>query len=275
MKIDAHQHFWKYNPVRDGWIDASMPAIQRDFLPPDLHLVLKENGIAGCIVVQSDQSKEENDFQLANAKEYDFIKGIVGWVDFRLADVEEQLVYYKQFNKMKGFRHLLQGEPQRDFMLQPEFRQGVSLLKKYNFTYDLLVLPDQLGYTEKFVSLFPDQPFVLDHLAKPLIKSKQLTEWKEAIASLAMHENVSCKISGMITEADWNNWHPSDFIPYLDVIVESFGTKRILFGSDWPVCLLAGSYEKMLAVVKDYFSTFSKNEQQLFFGGNAIQFYNL
>ncbi len=275
LKIDAHQHFWKYNPVRDSWIDERMSVLQNDFLPTDLYPLLKENGIDGCIVVQSDQSKEENTFQLANAQEHDFIKGVVGWVDFQSADCEEHLIQYKQYRKMKGFRHILQSEVQRDFMLNPGFIKGIGLLKKYDFTYDILILPDQLEAVSKFVSLFPDQKFVIDHLAKPSIKSKDIDQWKKEITSISHYENVCCKLSGMTTEAGWNTWQGADIIPYIDVVVGSFGTSRIMFGSDWPVCLLAGSYQKTLSLVTDYFSSFSKQEQDQFFGGNAIQFYNL
>ncbi len=275
LRIDAHQHFWKYHPVRDRWIDERMSVLKKDFLPSDLRPLLEENGIDGCVVVQSDQAKEENAFQLQNAKEYDFIKGVVGWVDFQADDIEDQLTYYKQFDKMKGFRHILQSEPQRDYMLNPAFCNGIRLLEKYHFTYDLLILPDQLNAAQKFVSLFPDQLFVIDHLAKPLIKSKEINPWKKEIRSFSDQENVYCKLSGMITEANWNDWRAADIIPYIDVVVESFGTNRILFGSDWPVCLLAGSYQETLSLVTDYFSSFTRNEQDLFFGGNAIQFYNL
>lgn len=275
LKIDAHQHFWKYNPVRDRWIDERMSVLQNDFLPGDLYPLLKENGIDGCVVVQSDQSKEENTFQLQNAKEYDFIKGVVGWVDLRAKDIQEQLTGYKQFDKMKGFRHILQSEVQRDVMLSPGFLQGIGFLKKYDFTYDILILPDQLEAVNKFVSLFPDQKFVVDHLAKPFIKSKDIDQWKKEITSLSHYENVFCKLSGMTTEANWNSWQAADIIPYIDTVVGSFGTHRIMFGSDWPVCLLAGSYQETLSLVMDYFSSFSKQEQEQFFGGNAIQFYNL
>jgi L-fuconolactonase len=275
LRIDAHQHFWKYNPVRDQWIDERMGVIQRDFLPEDLQPLLIQNGMDGCVVVQSDQSTEENYFQLKNAMTHDFIKGIVGWVDLQAVDINEQLNYYSQFHKMKGFRHVLQSEKQRDLMLQADFMRAIGLLEKYNFTYDLLVLPDQLPYTSELVRHFPNQLFVLDHLAKPPIKAKEISSWKRDIIKLAAHENVYCKISGMITEADWNNWEPSDFIPYMNIVVESFGVKRLMFGSDWPVCLLAGTYGRMLQVVTDYFSSFTKNEQQLFFGENAIKFYNL
>ena len=275
-RIDAHQHFWKFDPIRDSWIGPEMSVIQRDFLPADLTPVLEAAGITGSIVVQSDQSEDENDFQLENARRHDFIKGVVGWVDLQAAAVEEKLVYYKARPKIKGFRHVLQGEKDRALMLKPAFKKGIDLLKKFGFTYDILIYPDQLGYTRDFVASFPDQPFVIDHIAKPYIKEGKLTaEWKAAIRAVAAHENVSCKISGMVTEADWKRWKPEDITPYMDVVVEAFGMKRVLYGSDWPVCLVAGSYQEVLGLVKDYFSAYSKDEQEAFFGGNAIQFYNL
>jgi len=275
MKIDSHQHFWKFDPVRDSWINDEMKVIQRDFLPEDLLPALKVNGFDGCVTVQSDQSVAENEFQLANAEKFDFIKGIVGWVDLQADDIEAQLEHYSQFEKLKGFRHVLQGEPQRDFMLRPAFMKGISALRKFGFTYDILIFPDQLGYSKQFVEAFPSQPFVIDHLAKPYIKDKKINEWKKDISSLAQLENVYCKVSGMVTEADWKNWKKEDFFPYIDVVVEQFGTSRIMYGSDWPVCQVAASYEQMLDIVQDYFSTFSQNERNLVFGHNASKFYSL
>jgi L-fuconolactonase len=276
MKIDAHQHFWKFDPIRDSWIGADMKVIQKDFLPVDLWPVLEAAGITGSVVVQSDQSEEENEFQLENARRFDFIKGVVGWVDLQTPYVEEKLAYYRAFPKLKGFRHVLQGEKDRALMLKPAFKKGIGLLQKFGFTYDILIFPDQLGYTREFVASFPDQPFVIDHIAKPYIRDKKIiAEWKSAIRAVAACENVSCKISGMVTEADWKNWKPEDFRPYLDVVVEAFGPSRILYGSDWPVCLVAASYQQVWELAQDYFSTFSKEEQASFFGGNAIKFYNL
>jgi L-fuconolactonase len=273
--IDAHQHFWKFNPVRDNWITDDMAVIQKDFLPQHLEPVLKQNGFDGCIVVQSDQSEEENIFQISNADEHDLIKGIVGWVDLQADDVEGRLAYYSSFKKMKGFRHVLQGEAQRDLMLSPKFMNGISKLQQFGFVYDILIFPDQLQYIPQFVAAFPNQQFVIDHIAKPNIKAKQIEDWKKGMEAVAQYENVYCKISGMVTEADWHNWKAEDFTPYLDVVVNSFGVKRIMYGSDWPVCLLAGSYENMFGIVKNYFSSFSKDEQELFFGKNATQFYHL
>ncbi|MEO8112532.1 MAG: amidohydrolase family protein [Ginsengibacter sp.] len=273
--IDAHQHFWKFDPVRDSWINDDMKIIQKDFLPTDLEGILKENGIDGSIVVQSDQSENENAFQLKNADQYGFIKGVVGWVDLQAANIEDKLAYYQEFKKLKGFRHVLQGETQRDYMLQPAFQRGIGLLHKYGFTYDLLILPDQLKYAAQLAHNFPGQNFVLDHIAKPGIKNKEINEWEKNIATLAAYENVYCKISGMVTEADWKNWTKDDFQPYLDVVVNAFGTKRIMFGSDWPVCLVAASYKKMKGIVDDYFSSFSQDEQEDFFWQTASKFYNL
>lgn len=275
-KIDAHQHFWKFDPVRDSWIHDEMKVIQRDFLPGDLQPILQQNGFDGCVAVQSDQSEAENHFHFQNAEKFDFIKGIVGWVDLQSPTIEERLQYYTRFKKIKGFRHVLQGEPQRDLMLQPAFMNGISLLKKYNFTYDILIFKDQLQYIPKFVSVFPDQPFIIDHIAKPDIKKGDIDQWRNDIQQLSRFENLYCKISGMVTEADWKNWKKEDFRSYLDIVVEAFGIDRIMFGSDWPVCLVAAaSYNEMLGIVEDYFSPFSKEEQEKFFGLNAIRFYNL
>jgi len=275
QRIDAHQHFWKFDPVRDSWITDDMKVIQQDFFPGDLKPLLEAHKIGGCVAVQADQSETENLFLLSLADQHDFIKGVVGWIDLRANDIAQKLEQYAEQKKLKGFRHVLQGEKQRDFMLRPDFKKGISELKQLGYTYDILIFPDQLKFTEEFVKQFPDQPFVLDHLAKPYIKNKKIDEWKRGIKGLAQYENVYCKVSGMVTEADWKNWKREDFKPYLDVIVESFGMKRIMYGSDWPVCLVAASYGQMFNITKDYFSRFSQDEQDLFFGVNAIRFYNL
>ena len=274
-KIDAHQHFWKFDAVRDSWITDEMAIIQKDFLPHDLQPVLQENSFDGSVVVQSDQTEEENIFQLDNAEKNDFIKGVVGWVDLHADNVEERVAYYSGFKKIKGFRHVLQGEANRALMLQPKFLNGIGKLAKHSFTYDILIFPDQIKYIPQLVSLFPSQKFVIDHIAKPLIKEGKTDEWKKEIQAIARCENVWCKISGLVTEADWKSWKPENFTPYLDVVTEAFGTKRIMFGSDWPVCLVAASYSQVLNIVTDYFSDFSPDEQNAFFGENATNFYNL
>jgi len=275
QKIDAHQHFWKFDPVRDAWITNEMSAIQKDFMPKDIFPLLQQYEFAGTVVVQSDQSEEENMFQLKNAAQYDFIKGLVGWVDLQAGNIEDRLAYYAQFSKMKGLRHVLQGETDRALMLKPAFKNGISLLNKYNFTYDILIFPDQLEYAAELVKEFTNQMFVIDHIAKPDIKNKKIKDWKKDIQNIAEAENVYCKISGMVTEADLKNGKKEDFHPYMDTVVEAFGTNRIMYGSDWPVCLLAAPYGSVLDIVKEYFSSFSKNEQDNFFGKNACTFYNL
>ena len=275
MRIDAHQHFWKFDPVRDGWITDDMSVLRRDFLPGDLQPLLQQNNFDGCVAVQADQSEEETCFLVDLAKDNAFIKGVVGWVDLQADDIEERLKYFRQHEVVKGFRHILQGEKQRDLMLYAGFKKGIALLEQFNFTYDILIFPDQLKFANQLVRSFPRQKFIIDHLAKPYVKTKQIVEWKKEIVQISQYENLYCKISGLITEADWHSWKEKDLIPYLDVVVEAFGSNRILFGSDWPVSLLAGSYEKIVGLVSDYFASFSKAEQDQFFGKNAIQFYNI
>jgi L-fuconolactonase len=275
QRIDAHQHFWLFDKDRHGWINDDMQVIQKDFMPAHLQPILQQNNIDGCVLVQVDQTEQENAFQLNNAEQYDFIKGVVGWVDLQSKNIEERLQYYQQYKKMKGFRHILQGEADRALMLKPAFRHGISLLNKYDYTYDILIFPDQLKYAYELVQSFPDQRFVIDHIAKPYIKDKEVDEWKKDLFLFKNCANVYCKISGMVTEADWKQWKQEDFTPYLDAVTETFGTNRIMFGSDWPVCLVAASYEKMMGIVNDYFFSFSKKEQDAFFGNNAIKFYNL
>jgi L-fuconolactonase len=276
LSIDAHQHFWKFDPNRDAWITDEMKAIQRDFLPADLYPLLVDNGIDGCVAVQADQSEDETEYLLDHAAKYDFIKGVVGWIDLRHPDLEQRLSHYKKYPKLKGFRHVLQGETDRALMLKPSFKRGITELQKNGFTYDILIYPDQLGYTKEFVAAFPDQPFVLDHIAKPHIKHRYITdEWKDAIRAVAAYPNLYCKISGIVTEADWHNWKPEHFKVYLDAVVDAFGVDRIMYGSDWPVCLVAASYAQVISIVKEYFANFSPDEQAAFFGGNATKFYKL
>jgi L-fuconolactonase len=274
-KIDAHQHFWNYDPLKHSWITNEMTAIRKDFLPEHLQPVLEENGFDGCILVQVDQSEEENHFLLELANKNDCIKGVVGWIDLQSENIEERLGYFKPFEKLKGFRHILQGEKDRAYMLKPDFIRGINALKQFDYTYDILIYPDQLPYAIKFVELFPEQKFVIDHIAKPYIKDKKENGWKEDMQQLAHFENVYCKISGMVTEADWQSWEEEDFMPYMDIVVNAFGTGRTMYGSDWPVCLLAAEYKEAVHIVKNYFSSFTQNEQDNFFGQNAINFYNL
>lgn len=274
-KIDSHQHFWVFDPVRDNWINDEMVVLKNDFLPAQLLPVLQKNGIDGCVAVQASQTDDETMFLLEMAAENPFIKGVVGWVDLKADDIEEQLQAYGQYNQLKGFRHILQSEPDMQYMLQPAFQNGIAALQKYGYTYDILIYPEHLPYAAQLVSGFPDQKFVVDHMAKPPIKTKEIKDWQNDIESLAKHQNVYCKISGMLTEANWAHWEVADFTPYLDVVLNAFGANRIMFGSDWPVCLLAGAYKGTMQVMHNFIEKLSAIEQELFFGGNAVSFYNL
>ena len=275
MRVDAHQHFWKFDPVRDSWITDEMSVIQKDFMPADLQPLLGENGFDACVAVQADQSEEQTGFLVELAADNSFIKGVVGWVDLQAENISERLDHFSQYKIIKGFRHVLQGEPKRDLMLSPKFINGIAALKRFDFTYDILIFPDQLIYSKNLVAQFPEQKFVIDHLAKPYIRKKEIKEWTLDMEAIAKHPNVWCKVSGMVTEADWKEWSKEDFKPYLDVVVNAFGADKIMFGSDWPVCQVAASYKEVVDIVKDYFSSFSESEQQKIFGGNAAAFYNL
>lgn len=272
--VDSHQHFWKYNQVDHEWINEDMSVIRKDFLPNDLLPILQQNNIDGCIAVQADQSEKETDFLIELAKENSVIKGVVGWVDLRAPNCKERLAHYKTYPVVKGFRHILQGEDP-SFMLQPDFLRGITALKEFGFTYDILIYPKHLAASIELVRQFPGQPFVIDHIAKPCIKDGLINNWKKEIQAIAQFPNVYCKLSGLVTEADWSNWKKQDFIPYLDVVTEAFGVGRLMFGSDWPVCLVAASYEKMLGLIKAYFSSFNPEERAGVFGKNASTFYSL
>jgi L-fuconolactonase len=275
MRIDSHQHFWQYDPVRDAWIANDMKIIQRDFSPNDLAPVLKENKMDGCVSVQADQSEAETLFLLDHADKHTFIKGVVGWVDLRADNIHERLEYFSSFKKLKGFRHIVQGEPDDRFLLGKDFCRGIAALHNKGFTYDILIYPKQLEAAIEFVKQFPGQLFVVDHIAKPFIKESRLDNWEKHMQALGAFDNVYCKVSGMVTEANWKIWKPNDFTPYLDVILESFGSKRIMYGSDWPVCLVAASYQQQLGIVEQYISRLSADEQVAIMGGNTTRFYNL
>lgn len=274
QRIDAHQHFWQYDPVRDAWIDDSMKVIQRDFMPDDLEPVLQQNGIDGCVAVQADQSETETLFLLELAEKHPFIKGVVGWIDLRSKDLEKRLEHFSDYPLLKGFRHILQGEAP-EFMLQPDFLKGLSMIEKKGFTYDILVFPNHLKAVEKLLQQHENQHFIIDHLAKPHIKKGMLDEWADDMKTIASYPNVYCKLSGMVTEADWQNWRPEQLFPYLETALELFGPHRLCYGSDWPVCLLAAGYEQQLQVVTHFIQTLSPNERSAIMGGNAATFYRL
>ena len=273
-RIDSHQHFWKFDPVRDSWIDETMQNIQRDFLPEDLQPLLKENQFEGCVAVQASQSEEETEFLLDLASKNDFIKGVVGWVDLRNENIEERLQFFSDQKKLKGFRHVVQGEAD-DFMYGAEFRRGIAALKPFNYTYDILIFERQLPAAISLVKDFPNQKFVIDHIAKPDIKSGSIDSWKNGIEEIAKYDNVWCKISGMVTEANWKNWKPEDLKPYLDVIFENFSVDKLMYGSDWPVLNVASDYNEVVKTLEDYISKFSIEDQNKIWFENANEFYKL
>ena len=276
MKIDSHQHYWHFNTADYGWMGENMSVIKRDFLPTDLLPELKSIDFDGSVAVQARQLLEETNWLLQLADEHPHIKGVVGWLDLQSEQAEEQIAAFAKHPKAVGVRHVIHDEEDLDFMLRPAFIRGVQLLEKYDLAYDILIFPTHLANTIEFVKQFSDkQIFVIDHIAKPLIKDGIVSPWKEDIAALAKFPNVYCKLSGMVTEADWNTWKPENIRPYLDVIMEAFGTERILIGSDWPVCLVAGKYSEVMQVVTDYISTFTEKEQDLMLGGNAAKAYKL
>lgn len=275
MIIDTHQHFWIYEQEKHAWIDDAMSTIRRDFLPEDLAAVYQENGVDGCIAVQADQTEAENDFLLGLAETHDFIKGIIGWVDFRAGNIEERLTYYSGIEKIKGFRHVVQGEPDSNFLLRPEFLNGIAKLEQYNFCYEILVFPHQLGAVLEFVKRFPSCKFVIDHIAKPYIKDGFYDGWAVLMAEIAQCTNVYCKISGMVTEADYHSWKYEQLQRYINHVITHFSTDRIMFGSDWPVCLVAADYKQVKQIATLATDQFSYSEKEAFWYKNAIKFYNL
>ena len=275
MRIDSHQHFWVYDAGQYPWMTDELSALRSDHLPGDLQAELDQVGLDGSVAVQARQSLEESRWLLELADQHGSIRGVVGWVDLQSDAVDEQLAEFASHPKFVGVRHVVQDEPDDQFMLRPEFIRGISKLQAHGLRYDILIFPRQLPAAIELVKQFPDQPFVLDHIAKPLIKAGTVMPWGEQIRELARFENVTCKVSGMITEADWEGWAPGDFRPYLDIVFEAFGEDRLMYGSDWPVCRLAGEYGRVYQLAEEYVSQFSSEAAAKFFGGVAAAFYGL
>ena len=274
MRIDSHQHFWRLNSEEYSWINPGWP-IYRDFLPADVAPLMKEAGMEFSIAVQARQTVEETKWLLELADRQPFIAGVVGWVDLKSDEVEEQLTNLAKHSKFVGVRHIAQDEPDDNFLLRAEFLSGVRKLKQFNLAYNILVFPRQLSATIELARKLPEQPFVLDHMGKPAIGTGKIFPWSEQMIELAKSPNVYCKISGMVTEANWTSWNSSDLLPYLDLVFEAFGPDRLMFGSDWPVCLLAASYRRWFEIVEDYFAQFGSETRQKIFGTNAARFYGI
>ena len=274
-RIDAHQHFWKYSEEEYGWIGENEGVLKRDFLPDNLSVELSSIGYQGSISVQARQTLEETRWLLDLADNSDHIKGVVGWVDLRSDSLVEQLNEFSKNKKFKGIRHVVQAEPDDNFIINPDFLNGISKLENFGLVYEILIYPKHLKYACQMVERFPNQTFVLDHIAKPDIKNHKISEWAEGITKLAAFQNVSVKVSGMVSEADHEWWKPGDFYPYLDVIWKEFGADRIMVGSDWPVCLPAASYSQVICLAEGYFESFSKEVRGKVFGENAYRIYQL
>ena len=275
MHIDAHQHFWIYDHREYDWIDDAMAALRRDFLPADLKPELERNGFQGCVTVQARQTLEETRWLLELAERAPFILGVVGWADLRSPRLRFELESFAGKSKLVGVRHIVQSEPDERFLLQPDFLRGIATLEEFDLAYDVLIYTRHLPVAAEFVGRFPRQRFVLDHMAKPPIKSGAVDAWARGIRKLAAFSNVYCKVSGLVTEADWQVWKPEDIRPYLDVAFECFGPCRLMIGSDWPVCTVAGPYARVMNLVKDYLGKYSANEREAVLGRNAAAFWRL
>ena len=275
MHIDAHQHFWMYSPGEYNWIDDSMAALRRNFLPSDLNPELEKAGFGGSIAVQARQTVEETRWLLDLAAPSSWILGVVGWVDLRSPDVRSELEVLARNPKLVGIRHIVQSEPDDRFLLRPDFMRGISVLEEFDLAYDILIYSRHLPIAAEFVARFPGQRFVLDHLAKPPIKSGNFDSWARGISQLAAFPNVSCKLSGLVTEADWQDWKPEQIVPFLNVAFECFGPDRLMIGSDWPVCLVAAPYARAVDVVKNYLLRKHPEDQDGVLGDNARRFYEL
>ncbi|MEX2206793.1 MAG: amidohydrolase family protein [Myxococcota bacterium] len=274
LRVDAHQHFWRYDAAELPWIDDAMALLRRDFLADDLAALLRVNGIDACVAVQARDSRAETEFLLAQAERHAIVSAVVGWTDLRAPGIDAELERLREHRKLAGFRHVAQAEAD-DFLSSPEVVRGVGALGRFGFSFDLLVFARQLPAAIALARALPQQRFVLDHIGKPEIRARKLEPWASQVRELARLPNVCCKLSGLVTEAYWTRWEAADFRPYVDVILEAFGPRRLLFGSDWPVCLVAATYARGLALVNELIGALSDQERDAILGGNAVEFYGI
>lgn len=276
VTIDAHHHYWELGRFDYSWLDEpTLSPIRHSFLPRDLQPLIQEAGIEKTIFVQTQHNLEETAWVLELADKHDFMAGVVGWVDLASAECEDQLLHWKQHPKFVGIRHVTQDEPDDDFIIRPEIMRGLKVLEKHQVPFDLLFYVKHVHHAATVARSLPDLPLVIDHLAKPEIKNQRIDNWQSHFCEAAQFPNLYCKLSGMITEADWDQWTADDIKPFVETALEAFGPERCMFGSDWPVCLLAGSYTRVHQALRDLLGSLSQDEQQLVFGGTASRFYRL
>jgi L-fuconolactonase len=273
--IDAHNHFWRYTAEEYSWIGEGMEQIRRDFLPDDLLIEIRAAGVDGTIAVQARQTVAETKWLLELAEGHDFIKGVVGWAPFLEPSLKEEVTGFLERGKLKGLRHVIHDEPDPNFILRGDFNEGINKIQKFGLVYDILIFERHLPQTIEFVDRHPNQIFVVDHIAKPRIRKGTLWPWQKHLTELARRENVTCKFSGMATEASWTDWQQSDLVPYVDTVLAAFGPKRLLFGSDWPVVLVATDYSNWVETAGALISQLSPDEQQQIMGGTAKRVYKL
>jgi L-fuconolactonase len=273
-RIDAHQHYWRFNPVRDAWITENMAPLRRDFLPADVASEMLASAIDGAVAVQADQSETETQFLLDLAATHPFVRGVVGWIDLRAPTLVDRLALWRGDRALKGFRHIAQAEPD-DFLDRYDVARGIRTVGEHGFSYDILIYPRQFDAAVRLVGRCPGVRFILDHCGKPAIARGEIAEWRAGLERLAHFPNVYCKLSGLVTEAKWTTWKPADLVPYLDVAAAAFEPSRLMFGSDWPVCLVASGYNSVVAIIEQWTERMNTAERARIFGGTAREAYRL
>lgn len=275
MRLDSHQHFWKYNSSDYVWMSDAMDVLRRDYLPEELETQLRSIGFNGTIAVQARQMIEETEWLLELADRHEFIRGVVGWVDFASDHLDRQFQTFSAHPKLKGVRELIHDMEDIEYAISDTHVRAIAKLAEYGLTYDLLLRPPHIRPAIELVRQFPDQPFVLDHIAKPAITDRETSPWQEDVRRLADYPHVFCKLSGMVTEAKWHAWEPEEFHPYLEVVLDAFGYDRVMIGSDWPVCTLSGDYVSTMRVVLDFLEPYPPEVREAILGGNCARFYSI
>jgi L-fuconolactonase len=273
--IDSHQHFWQVGRFDYPWMTPDVEVLYQDYLPTQLEPVLSESGVVQTVLVQASNSLAETYWLLSLAERYPFIAGVVGWIDLKDPEMEQELEALTSNPKFRGVRHLVESEPDDDWLVQASVLNGLRVLEKHSVPYDLLVHTRHLKHVKTVAETCPNLNLVIDHMAKPPIASGEITAWATALKEAASYPNVSCKLSGLVTEANWTAWTTEDLRPYVERALEFFGPKRIMFGSDWPVCLLAASYDRMLESFQLLLADLSEEDRNRVFGGNSFEFYRL